>query len=378
LLARVVREPSPGNKHKQQLIDVAICHDAPALAVKLIEDPRLGYAEGFAVWRASLARKTYVTYFARNFKDILRQCDQHGLEHRLVMNLTPLMAAAAAGNVPLVEALIERGADREAIDHFGSNALHWAMREAFADSKFARGPFAALYELLAPASVDVTAGQRLVRIDRHLSEYFLFQTLWALFKSRFMNRQRRPYAAFEAQAILDAWAHLPANVVRPERNKRQHLSSVLSRNEVERDYAYNRALFLRVAQGWYQLNPRLSVRMRTGDGEAWVPVYKVLNLAFINEFVPEHIWPRIDDYLALAQLPERTVPIAAAEMLARRQAAMEREREAEAAREALERKAAAARAASQRPEGPPKWGTPEARRMEIERVRRELEEKYRK
>ena len=62
------------------------------------------------------------------------------------MNLTRLMAAAAAGNVPLVEALIERGADQEATDHFGANALHWAMREAFDDPKFARGPFVALHE----------------------------------------------------------------------------------------------------------------------------------------------------------------------------------------------------------------------------------------
>ena len=39
----------------------------------------------------------------------------------------------------------------------------------------------------APASVDVQAGDRLARIDRHLSEYFLVQTLWVLFKSRFTH-----------------------------------------------------------------------------------------------------------------------------------------------------------------------------------------------
>lgn len=115
-----------------------------------------------------------------------------------------------------------------------------------------------------------------MRIDRHLSEYFLFQTLWTLFRSRFTHRQRRPYAAFETQAILEAWQHLPANVVRPERNNCQHLSSVLSRNEVEREYAYNRALFTRVTQGWYQFNPKLSVRRRRGDEELWVPIYAAL------------------------------------------------------------------------------------------------------
>ena len=202
LLIKVFREQAPGARHRQQLFDIATCHDLPVLAAGLVREARFDVAQAFDAQRATFGRKTYVTYFARNFKDILRQCDQHGLEHRLPMNLTPLMAAAAAGNVALVEALIERGADRDATDHFGGNALHWAMREAFRDPAFARGPFAALYESLAPASVDVNTGERLVRIDRHLTEYFLFQTLWALFTTRFTHLQRRPYAAFEAQAVL--------------------------------------------------------------------------------------------------------------------------------------------------------------------------------
>ena len=77
-----------------------------------------------------------------------------------------------------------------------------------------------------------------------------------------------------------------------ERNRRQHLSSVLSRNEVDRDYAYNRALFKRVAQGWYQFNPNLLVRRRQGGEELWTPIYAVLNLPLINEFSPEDGWER--------------------------------------------------------------------------------------
>ena len=381
LLLKVFREQAPGSKMKQQLYEYATCFDEPVLAAWLAREAKFDGAKSFQQQRTTLGRKTYVQYFSSRFRDILRQCDQHGIEHRLPMNQTPLMAAAAAGNVALVEALLERGADREAVDHYGSNALHWALREAFRDPTFARGTFAALYELLAPASIDVNTGERLVRIDRHLSEYFLFQTLWTLFKSRFTHRQRRPYGAFETQAILDAWRHLPANVVRPERNKRAHLSSVLSRNEVERDYAYNRALFMRVSQGWYQFNPKLSVRRLQGDEEQWMPVYAALNLPLINEFAFDDGWEgvgdRIAEYLAMAGLPEPSIPLAAERALARQEALdREQERRDEERRAALERwreEQAAARRPRQTEK--PKWGTQEAKRMEIERIQREIEER---
>ena len=317
LLGKVFRERVPGSKTRQQLYEIATCYNQPVLAIWLIQEAKFDAAKSFPQQRVILGRKTYTAYFSGKFKDILAQCDQYGVEHRLSMNQTPLMAAAAAGNLPLVEALLGRGANREAIDHYGANALHWAMREAFTDEKYARGPFAALYELLAPASIDVNTGNRLVRIDRHLSEYFLFQTMWALFQSRFTQRQRRPYGAFEAQAILDAWQHLPANVVKPERNKRTHLSGVLSRNEVERDYAYNRALFTRVAQGWYQFNPKLLVRHTQQDGDIWVPVYQALNLAFTGEFAWDFMWNRVNAYLDMANLPKRGTPIAAELAVAR-------------------------------------------------------------
>ncbi|MEQ1812988.1 MAG: hypothetical protein ABL860_00845 [Candidatus Nitrotoga sp.] len=233
-LVKVFREQAPGSKHKQQLYEYATCHDEPMLAEWLIREAKFDAARSFMQQRPTLGRKSYVPYFAHHFKDILKQCDQHGIEHRLTMNQTPLMAAAA-GNIPLVEALLERGADRETSDQYDYNALHHAMNAAFRDAKFARGQFAVLFELLAPPGIDVSTGERLVRIDRHLSEYFLFQTLWVLFKTRFTHRQRRPYAALETQAILEAWKHMPANVVYPARNKRQHLSGVLARNEVARD-----------------------------------------------------------------------------------------------------------------------------------------------
>jgi len=374
LLQKVFREQAPGAKMKQQLYEYATCHDEPQLAVWLAAEARFDQAVHYAKQRATFGRKTYVPYFARHFKDILKQCEQYGIEHRLPMNQTPLMAAAAAGNLPLVEALLERGAARDAVDQYGYNALHWALREGFRDRAFATGPLAALYERLAPGSIDVRTGDRLVRLDRHLAEYSLFQTLWVLFKSRFTHPQRRRMGAFEAKDILDAWQHLPANIVRPERRRRQYLSSVLARNEIDRDYAYNRGLFRRLQQGWYQFDPGLSVRRRQGEEEVWLPVISALNLPLISEVSHwdhgewDSVQEAIDRLVELAGLPARRAPIAAERVLA---AARVREEERLAEARALQAQRDAARAAAAQRAIP--WGSPEAKRLEIERIRQLME-----
>jgi hypothetical protein len=393
LLVKVFRERTIGDKQKRRLSEYAAFHDEPELASYLAQEAsfgvaRFGGAQGFEQQRVAVNRKYLAPYSARNFKEVLRQCDTHGIDHRTAMNQTPLMAAAAAGNVALAEALLDRGADRGAADHYGCNALHIALREAFGDLQFARGPCAALYELLAPAHVDVKAGERLVRMDKHLSEYLLFQTFWTLFKSRFTRIDRRLDCAIDTKAILRAWEALPENVVRAARNKRQHLSNVLSRNEVERDYAYNRALFKRVAHGWYQFNPVLEVRCRSGAGEeVWRPVFAALNLPLVGEFATPYSRPCVNDYLARAGMPGCPVPIMAEREIARLQEEARRQQDALQQLEAqrLEREKERAERLAQRErlrttqvtrpttDEKPRWGTREARRQAMRDLQRRTE-----
>ncbi|HVA40057.1 MAG TPA: hypothetical protein VNF49_05295, partial [Candidatus Binataceae bacterium] len=118
--------------------------------------------------------------------------------------------------------------------------------------------------------------------------------------------------ALDTKVILTVWQRLPENVLRTTSNKRQYLSHVLSRNEVERDYAYNRALFKRIAHGWYQFNPALQVRCRSGVGEeSWQSIFTALNLPLIGEFATRYSREYVRQYLTAAGMAPYQVPIMA-------------------------------------------------------------------
>jgi hypothetical protein len=168
---------------------------------------------------------------------------------------------------------------------------------------------------------------------------------------------------------------MPASVLKPQRNKRSHLSNVLSRNEVEREYAYNRRLFKRIAHGWYQINPQLAIRR--GRGESWQPVLEALNLPLVHEFAHPHQWGISGALWRLAGGAELPIPVAAAAWEARAHAAREAERAA------VEAAAARQRAAEEEwrrlekerrsaPPQPPRWGPPEAKRAAREELQRRI------
>jgi hypothetical protein len=379
LLVKVFREKAPGGKLRQQILDHAALVDAPDLAESLGAQLHHGARDSFERQRPALVAKALAPYAARNFKDVLRQCEQFGVDYRSPLNFTPLMAAAACGNLALVDALLERGADIECVDDYGHSALHWALREAFQRAEFAHAALPALYERLAPASLDLQAGERLVRIDRRISEYLLVQTLWTLLRGRFTRVVSQHFdASFDSASVLQAWQALPAAVQRPERNKRSFVSALLARNEVQRDYAYNRALFQRVGHGRYSFNPALQVRLPQDAG--WQPLLQRLNLGLINELALNGQVRALHALAARAGLEPLAIPIACEQAMVHAEAARRREQEAlqqqselEALRRALEAQwqpalqVAREKAEQEKLRDPP-WGTPEARALALRRL----------
>jgi hypothetical protein len=63
-----------------------------------------------------LQQKHYIAYSFKKPDAVLKQVDQYGPDFRNIFNQTPLMVAAWTGNIEVIKALFDLGADTEKVD----------------------------------------------------------------------------------------------------------------------------------------------------------------------------------------------------------------------------------------------------------------------
>jgi hypothetical protein len=317
LAPKALDPKNPSSKPRQTLFDYALWHGqhewvqqlgeagfAPARGLMderefagagTLLPPRYGI-EGPWLARQQLVRKTVAAvhqrhlqpYQAKNFKDLLRAADTHGPDHATPVGATPLMLAAAAGNAPLVEALLAKGADPARRDEFGHTAWDHAVGRAMREAAFAGSGLPALFDLLAPPALDVQTDGRLVRLERHQGEYWLLTLMLAGLKTQWsqcVTRRLDPYrylSGFFADQLHDVLQELPAWLWPAARAKRTYVNQVLARAEVHSSYQPARRLWVRAKNGHYFPNPQMQLRTLEADGEGWQPVYERLALDWID------------------------------------------------------------------------------------------------
>ena len=314
LLPRALDRTQPSNKPRQSLMDYALWHGQQAWIEQLATKANFAPARtlvpgdeygGLRPWDyegdylrqgqvgyrmvAALRHRHLQPYTAHNFKDLLRQCDTYGVDHRTPTGGTTLMLAARAGNLPLVDALLMRGADPLVADEFGHTAWFTALSRALEGAEFSRTKIGPLFDRIAPAVLDVQTDERLVRLERHQGEYWVFSLMLAGLKTlrtRCVERGLPSYKyefGFFAEALQMTLECLPEHLWVTKRRKRSYVNSVLARAEAQSQYTPARKLWIRTRNGYYVPNPQLMLRTAPGQDDAgWMPVLDVLNLPWVD------------------------------------------------------------------------------------------------
>lgn len=278
LLGKALEPAGVSRKAREQLCDAIVFHPDP-FAARELHDLNFRELRVQREMRDPSMRRLLEGFESKKFKGVLENTEKYGLEYRSMYNLTPLMMAAFAGNLELAQALVTRGASREARDHLGLQPLHWALRRASRDPAFSQSSLGAMWDLLAPASFDVRIEGRLVQIGREQGEYFVFHALLELlFRAPVIMAPPPRLAGLATADLLTGIESLPEIVVRDYRKKRPYLSSMLSKNEVLAPGGRSRQLFERRGHGVYTFNPALAVRVEDPGGEGrWVQLNELLN-----------------------------------------------------------------------------------------------------
>lgn len=221
-----------------------------------------------------LNQKYFLAYESKNPNTIIKQIDQYGVDFRNVFNQTPLMVATHIGNELLLEKILTLEPNSSLVNNFGLNAFQIALEQACLDPKYMTKKLPLIYHKLMPESIVLQIDERLVKLDNHQMPFLIFNLMIALFYQVFSKNAVYHAQAFSTQDFMDMFNKIPDSFIPPYRKKRAYISSILSQNEVESSNKYSRKLFLRLKQGQYVINPKLSIRIAND----WYPIYDLLNL----------------------------------------------------------------------------------------------------
>ena len=270
---------SKNKKQQLQALEYALLHDHYPTLTLLNKNHFKPAKQPLDKALKQVFRSHFMTYDLKNPSAVLRDTDKYGLDFKTPFNLTPLMVASKLGNVKLVQALVERGADPSIVADNGATAFHMALGAALNDDKYARQKFSQIYDLLLPSSLSVQVSGRLIKLDNHLMGLFLLHVMIAQY-FKHMAHNIDHCDLFTAKNLAEILSVLPDSVLPERRKKQSYISGVLSQNEVTRDHKYNRKLFYRYRRGHYMFNPLLKLKIQND----WVPITELLPLEDIGQY----------------------------------------------------------------------------------------------
>ena len=273
-LKKEALDPNHFNQQaKHLLFEYALTYDL-LWAFNQLEDLKYNRAREPERHRAEAAQKYERDFTGKNNPDLRRKLDLYGVDFRNPLNQTPLMIAARMGRDDLVKLLIEEGANPALRDNGHRTAFQLALREGFRNPDYAAVSLGGIYRELAPSSLKVKIEDRMIKLDERHMTFFLLNAMMAIQQDLLRIKIFDRIPGFETADFVKPLERFPEQVIPEYRRKRPYLSSVLAGHEVSRPEPHNRKLFVRIAHGFYVLNPVMEVEV----DDRWVNVYDWMRL----------------------------------------------------------------------------------------------------
>ena len=233
-------------------------------------------------WRRDgndLMRRLLNDYLRDNLKPIQQQIQQYGPDFRNKSNLSPLMLATQCSSPKIIRFLKDVGADMDIVDNYGRNAFRILLLQVALDPEFSRAILPEVFPLLKPDHLKVRVDGRLIKIHDQQAEFMMFNYALAMTRFLFMEKSKRNIPSFESADFVRVLSLFPNHIIPEYRKQRAYISSILAKNEVNREDKYNKKLFVRARRGYYLPNPLLELYI----GEEWINVYELLGIEALKE-----------------------------------------------------------------------------------------------
>lgn len=271
-LKKQALNPASFNKQaKKQLFEYALVYGEKAILDQLAE---LKFTRAKTETDATKVNADYGrVQEGRNFPMLRQQVALYGVDYRNPLNQTPLMTAAKCGHLDAAEWLLQEGASTEVTDNTNLPAF-WQLLMPAVNAQRTPITFSRLCELLSPPSLSIQVDQRLIKLDSHQFDYWLFLVMVLHHRQRACEPLRGYQGRFMANQFVDSMrltelvSAFPETVMPALRKKRAYCSAALSRNELSGNAPRNRKLVYRYQTGHYIINPFLKVLIN----EQWMAI----------------------------------------------------------------------------------------------------------
>ena len=264
-------------KAKDLLYEYALMYYETNVFSRLIE---LKYRKAESWERDGISRieRKYNDFFNDKLKNVQNSIRKYGLDYRTEYNLTPLMMSTLGGSLDIINFLLAAGANTKLRDNLGRQAFHIALLKSYQDEKYAAKILGKVYHKLKPAGVRVKVRNKLIKLSPQQSEFFMFNYMFDLLREITTFKIQSDMPGFETADFLKTYEHYADSIIPEYRKKRSYISSILSKNEIDRDDKYNKQLFFRIKRGYYIINPILEVENDNGEWENIYDLTRVTEL----------------------------------------------------------------------------------------------------